>query len=278
MATTTAKHLKSLHVPGDPVVFPNIWDTPSLQTLLTINDSDDKPLKGVATASYAIATSLGIQDPELTFEQNLARIRELAALVKDAGLPLSVDLQDGYGDRIEEVIKAVVEAGAVGANIEDVVLAGEREGQLYGVEEQTARLVAALKAAKDAGCPEFVLNARCDMFYYQSKLGLSEEAVLEEAVRRGKAYLSAGATTIFYWGAQRGLRDNEVKALVKELDGRVAVKLAATKEALSVRELADIGVARISVGPSLSFIAANEGPEGLLGAARSILGGGSLSG
>jgi 2-methylisocitrate lyase-like PEP mutase family enzyme len=104
--------------------------------------------------------------------------------------------------------------------------------------------------------------------------GLSEAEVMKEAVTRGKAYLEAGATTVFYWGGSgRGLRTAWVETLVKELDGRVAVKLAhKTEDALSTQGLAKIGVARISVGPSLFLLAQEAAKQ----AAERILAGGNL--
>ncbi|KXJ90543.1 phosphoenolpyruvate phosphomutase-domain-containing protein [Microdochium bolleyi] len=282
---TTGPYLASLHTPGSPVVFPNVWDKESLQTVLSINDAKGQaPLKAIATASYAIATSLGIKDEELTHAQNLQRIAELAPLVKAANLPLSVDIQDGYGSRIAETVRSVVKAGAVGANIEDVVLADDdddaeagpqhKAGEFYGVEEQADRIRAAIQAAEEAGCPGFVVNARCDAFFAHGKgnTGWSEEELVQNAVARGKAYLAAGATTVFFWGGSgRGMRTAEVEAVVKGLEGRVAVKLGAAG-GLSVRELADIGVARISVGPSLSFLK----PEEVKDVAARILSGGVL--
>lgn len=282
MAHTNGQYLASLHVPGSPVVFPNIWDTASLQTVLSVNDSDQQqerppPLRAIATASYAIAASLGLKDEELTHEQNLQRIAELAPLVRAADLPLSVDIQDGYGARIDDVVASVVRAGAVGANIEDVVLAddaaaGRKAGEFYGVEEQADRIRRAIGAAEAAGCPGFVVNARCDVFFMQATTGWSDAKVVESAVARGKAYLAAGATTVFIWGGSaRGLRTAEVEAVVEGLEGRVAVKLGA-EGGLSVRELAEIGVARISIGPSLSFVK----PEEVRAVAARILSGGAL--
>src|SRR5690606_15866963 len=93
------------------------------------------------------------------------------------------------------------------------------------------------------------------------------EAVMAEAVRRGKAYLEAGATTVFFWGGARGLRTSEVETLVRELGGRVAVKMRAMEGDMSARELAEVGVARISVGPELYRLglkAVRDGTERLL--------------
>ncbi|KAI0538406.1 phosphoenolpyruvate phosphomutase-domain-containing protein [Xylaria digitata] len=265
--TTSATHFALLHVPGNPLVLPNIWDLASLNTVLSLNPSSPgapSPVKAVATASYAIAETLGLADADLSLGANLIRIRQLAPRVRSAGLPFTVDIQDGYGDRLDEVVAAVVGAGAVGANVED--LRGEGEGDvLWSLEEQVGRLKRVLQVAAENGCEHFVLNARCDVLSPASRAAArkdgdadDDEALLREVVRRGKAYLEAGATTVFVWGgATRGVRDHEVRTLVREFGGRLAVKLSDVGNALSVRELADIGVARISVGPSL-FLAGNK--------------------
>lgn len=101
-----------------------------------------------------------------------------------------------------------------------------------------------MRIAAEAGVSGFVINARTDCVL----LG----GTIEEAVRRGKKYLEAGACTVFVWGGKRGLRDEEVQTLVRELDGRVSVIYRKTVEgALSVRQIKDLGVARISMGPGL---------------------------
>lgn len=271
-----AKTLKNLHVPSNPVIFPNIWDLASLNAVLSLNTSTSKPVKAVATASWALAASLGIQDEELTLEQNLDAIRKVAPAAARAGIPLSVDLQDGYGPRIEEVVIQAVKAGAHGANIEDSIpsagLGKGIAGSLYPLDEQVRRLKAALKAAADAGCPDFALNARTDVFALGAAPDLDDETRMREAVRRGKAYLDAGATTVFVWGMKRGLRDAEVETLVRELGGRVAVKLGNGEGALTTADLGKIGVARVSVGPSLFLIAMEAHKK----AALRILQGGDL--
>lgn len=278
MATAdNAATLKALHVPSSPVVFANIWDTASLNALIALNDGDSKPVKAVATASWAIAAARGVKDEDLTLEQNLAAISEIAPVCQRASLPLSVDLQDGYGPLIESAVSAAVKAGAHGANIEDSIPSAGFgrgvSGSLYPVDEQVSRLVSALSSAKEAGCPEFVINARCDVFRLDSSPSLDADTRMEEAVARGKAYLEAGATTVFYWGGGNGLTTAQVQNLVHELGGRVAVKMADGPAALSTAELAKIGVARISVGPSL-FLAAM---AALKKEALAILTGGALS-
>lgn len=272
-----AKQLKALHVPSQPLILPNVWDRASLYTLLSLNESGSAPVKAVATASFAIAAALGVKDEDLSLEQNLDAVRQIAPICNVAGLPLTTDLQDGYGDLIAEVVTTAIEAGACGANIEDSIpSAGFGKGIagcLYDQDEQVRRLKKALKAANDAGCPDFVLNARCDVFKLDKFEGLDDETRMKAAISRGKAYLDAGATTVFYWGGPvRGMRTSEVETLVKELKGRVAVLLWRSPNGHSTAELAKIGVARISIGPTLYLFAMNT----VKATAKRILEGGSL--
>ncbi|EHK20033.1 uncharacterized protein TRIVIDRAFT_216419 [Trichoderma virens Gv29-8] len=256
----SAQTLKALHKPGSPLVLSNIWDASSLNAIVSLNSEGLKPVKALATASWAIAASLGIKDEELTMVQNLEAISRIAPLAEQAGLPLSVDLQDGYGDLITAVVTAAVEYGAAGANLEDSIpSAGFGKGisgSLYKLDNQVARLKRAVDAAKEAGAPDFVINARCDIFRLEAS-DLSLETRLAEAIKRGKAYLEAGATTVFFFGGPNGLTSETVKTLVKELDGKVAVMLSGKPGSLTTAELASLGVARISVGPSLYIAALN---------------------
>lgn len=152
---STAKALKDLHVPGKPLTLTNVWDVASLNTVLSLNASGATHVKAIATASWAIATAIGVKDEDLTFQQNLDGIQKIAQAMKDSGLPLSVDLQDGYGQTGNTVRKAI-ELGAHGANIEDSIpSAGFGQGvkgSLYTIEHQVSSLKEALQAASDSGC------------------------------------------------------------------------------------------------------------------------------
>lgn len=252
-ANTFARILKALHVPSKPVVFANIWDIPSINALTALNTAPGSgPVKAIATASWAIAATEGVKDEELSKEGNLRAISRIAPLAIKAGLPLSVDIQDGYGDDIADTVRQAVKLGAVGANIEDSIpSAGFGKGiagSLYSLEDQIRRLRSAMQAAADEGCPDFVLNARCDAFVLESSPDLSDELRLETAITRGKAFLELGATTVFYWGHSLGR--SQIETLVKELQGRVAIQASAIP-GLAVKDLARLGVARISVGPAM---------------------------
>ncbi|GLB42306.1 putative phosphoenolpyruvate phosphomutase [Lyophyllum shimeji] len=138
-----------------PVVFPNIYDPASTATVLYLNCDAQAPVEAVATASYAIAAGLDDADEDLTLEQNLDAIAKIAPLVRVAGLPLNADLQDGYGDRLVEVIQRAVALGVVPCT---------RNGMLADhVEEQVERIKLAKKTAADPGVKDFVINARTDV-------------------------------------------------------------------------------------------------------------------
>lgn len=276
-ANAAAKALKALHVPSKPTIFSNIWDLSSFNAIASLNTSTSQPVKAVATASWAIAAALGLADEELSLDQNLALVRSVAPAAVKAGLPLSTDLQDGYGDRIEEVVTEAIKAGASGANIEDSIPSAGFDkgfsGSLYAKDDQVRRLKLAFKAAAAAGVPDFVVNARTDVFRLNESPDLDDKTRLEEAIARGQAYLEAGATTIFVWGGPRGLRTHEVESLVKAFDGRLAVLASGKPGGHTTAELAKIGVARISIGPALYLRALNTIKE----TATKMLEGGGLA-
>lgn len=271
MANESAKALKALHVPSKPIIFANIWDVASLNAINSLNTPSSKLVQGVATTSWAIAAVNGQLDEDLTAEQTLESIKRIAPFAAKAGLPLSADLRDGYGSRISEVVTDAVNAGIAGANIEDSIPSPLFDKGLYPIDEQVQRLKTALQAAEAAGTPDFVLNARCDVFCLEDE-SLDDETRLREAIKRGKAYLELGATTVFYWGGPRGgMTKHHLETLVKELDGRVAASFSAYPGIKTTKELADMGVARVSIGPGLFKVAMGA----VRAAAENMLTGGS---
>jgi 2-methylisocitrate lyase-like PEP mutase family enzyme len=230
---------KSLHKPGQPIVVANVHDIPSAKTVVPLPS-----LKAIATASWGIAFTAGLDDDDLDLETNINGIIAIGKIARQHGKPMTCDIQDGYGERLDEVISRIIkEADAVGVNLEDY---SREKGGFYYVEEAAERVKRALKIAKDNGVSDFVVNARCDILVHGGKL--------EEVVERGKKYLDAGATTCFVWAGSRDLTAEEVKTLVKEFDGRLAVlRGSSTRE-----KLAELGVARISVGPTLLRSALDE--------------------
>jgi 2-methylisocitrate lyase-like PEP mutase family enzyme len=235
-----AKTLKALHKPGSPLVLANIWDAITAQAVASLPQT-----KALATASYAIALAAGVEDPKLTLDVNLHAIEGIARIAEQHNKPLTADFQDGYGDALEEGVKSLAKLGVVGCNLED--FDRERDG-LYTVDEAVSRIKLVLQTAASLGVPDFVVNARTDALV----TGLS----IDEAIARGKAYLDAGATSAFIWGGREratpGMRTEEVVQAAKELGWRLNVSLVRIRPGgLSVRELGEIGVCRISVGPQL---------------------------
>jgi 2-methylisocitrate lyase-like PEP mutase family enzyme len=248
--------LKSLHKPGDPIVLTNIYDETSTNTVIALNESSPHLVKALATTSYGIANTFSVPDADLTLNQNLVGIQKIAPLARTAGLPLTVDLQDGYGEFLEQSVHRIIYAGAVGANIEDSYPErgfGDGMNCLRSVEESAERIKLAIKYAADIGLPDFVVNARTDVLRLKpNPEGWNREMMVQEAAKRGKAFLEAGATCVFVWGGAAGeVSKEEVQLLVKKFEGRLAVKLADGKDGLSVKELTELGVCRISIGAGL---------------------------
>ena len=227
--------LKTLHISGDPLRLANVWDGASAVAI-----ANHPSTKAIATASYAIAATQGLDDGDVTLEQNLAGVKNVMAGLRKAGkageLPLTADLEDGYGDPAETVRRAI-ELGVVGCNIEDV---DNSKKELRTVDDAVGRIRAAAHAAREAGVPDFVINARTDVLGYGGDIS----AVIE----RGQKYLEAGATTVFVWGAMKwDIKPDEVAEMVKAFDGKLAVQPGS----IGVEKLTELGVSRISVGPML---------------------------
>ncbi|MEP6598042.1 MAG: isocitrate lyase/phosphoenolpyruvate mutase family protein [Actinomycetota bacterium] len=225
-AVDRARLLRSLHRPGDPLVLVNVWDVAGARTV-----ASQPGTRAIATASWSIAASLGVPDGEvLSLTDLLAVVARIATAVE---LPVSADLELGYGATpadVRETIAAAIGAGAVGCNLEDSL----PDGSLRPLEDQLARLRAAREAADDASLP-LVINARTD--------ALVAGGDLDEAISRGRAYRAAGADCVFILGVDELVG---VEALVDALE---VVSVLAGPGRPSVTELASAGVARISIGP-----------------------------
>lgn len=232
--------LKSLHNPGKPLVLTNVYDVLSARAVAALPNS-----KALATASYAIARAANVEDDDMTLETNLTAVRGIVAVAKEFNKPLTVDIQDAYGKRLEEAIGALVDLGVAGVNLEDC----DKDTQkMYSKAEAVSRIKRALSTARQHGMPDFVVNARCDT--------LVQGGELTEVLERGKAYLDAGATTVFVWGgSKRGVSKSEVAEMVEAFEGRLNVSMKLSPDGLKVKALSELGVARISIGPALQFIA-----------------------
>ncbi|MFG2791659.1 isocitrate lyase/phosphoenolpyruvate mutase family protein [Streptomyces sp. NPDC048419] len=224
---------RSLHVPGTPLVLPNAWDITSARIV------EDAGAAAVATTSAGLAWALGAADGDrLERAVALGAVARIAAAVE---VPVSADIESGYARDaagVASTIRAVIEAGAVGVNIEDA-LYEEGTGPLRPVAEQAERIAAAREAADAAGVPLFV-NVRIDTF-------LRSAGGVDETLERAAAFLAAGADGIFVPGA---VDPGAVKLLVDGIEGPLNVM--AGPGAPPVAELAALGVARVSVGSGIA--------------------------
>ncbi|TYB36167.1 isocitrate lyase/phosphoenolpyruvate mutase family protein [Micromonospora sp. AP08] len=223
-----AAALRALHRPGDPLILPNAWDPGSARAVVAAG------FPAVATSSAAVAEALGHADGEATpAAEMFAAVGRIAAAVP---LPVTADLERGYGLRPAELVERLLEAGAVGCNIED---SDPRSARLYDVEEQ-ADLLAGIRAAARAAGVDLVLNARVDVHLRAYR---PVEERLAEAVRRAHRYRAAGADGIY----PILLADPaQIREFVTEVDAPVNV--LARPGAPAPAELAALGVARISYG------------------------------
>ncbi|KAJ7585087.1 phosphoenolpyruvate phosphomutase-domain-containing protein [Mycena floridula] len=233
--------LAALHSPGNPLILANVHDCVSAEIVASLTPQ----VKALATGSYAIAAVNGFRDDEMSLEDNIEGCRKISKVAESKALPLTVDLRDGYGTRLVEAITMAISIGATGANIEDsFVDPGTQKSVLYPIDEMVLRLEQVRAVATAHGIPDFVVNARTDAIYIH---GLEDG--VQEALKRGQAYLATGVpSTIFIFdGPVFHLTKSHILDFVGAFDGRVA--LLAKPGLFPVKELTEMGVARISVGP-----------------------------
>lgn len=228
MSTTADRASELLRLHRDPALLKvvNVWDPISTSAVVGAQGT-----VALATASHSIAATLGYEDGEqIPVDEMLDMIRRILAVTD---LPVSADLEGGYGDAPETVRRAI-ELGVVGANIED---------QLKPLDEAASQVEAIMRAARDAGVPDFVLNARTDAFPVGGDR--ARDVVIADALERGRAYLDAGAPVVFVPGP---LTSDEVRTLVDAF-GKQRLTTIALPGTPSFDELQELGVARVSFGP-----------------------------
>jgi 2-methylisocitrate lyase-like PEP mutase family enzyme len=229
-----ARRLRELHRPGEPVVLPNAWDPPSARRLAATGAA------ALATTSVGVAEALGYEDGEVTpAEEMLAAVGRIAAAVE---VPVTADLEAGYGLSPDELVAGLLEAGAVGLNQEDT---DHTTGRLSDPDAHAERLAAIKDAGRRAGV-DVVLNARVDSFL-RAAPGADPEAVVDDAAARGRRYAEAGADCV-YPIAARGRA--AIRRLVEEAGA--PVNIVAMPGGLGRSELAALGVARVSFGGGLA--------------------------
>ena len=226
-----ANLLRSLHVPGSPLVLPNAWDVGSARAVV------EAGFPVVATASNAIAAALGYEDGEGAPSEEMMLVARRIATCVD--VPVSVDAEAGYGMAPEDLVELLTGIGVVGCNIEDT---DHANGGLIDADVR-ATYIAQMRAAADRIGVPLVINARIDSFFFTSPL--AEDQKRADAITRAQAYWSAGADCVFLPGAG----PDDLRAIVTEVGAPVNAGLALKGGSLD--ELREIGVARVSVGPQL---------------------------
>jgi 2-methylisocitrate lyase-like PEP mutase family enzyme len=227
-----ASALLKLHEGPKILVLPNAWDVASAKVIAAAG------AKAIASSSAGVATALGYADGQhIPRSEMLDMVRRIA---RGVSLPVTADLESGYGDTPDaaaQTARAALEAGAVGMNLEDSK--GSVEGELMPIDLQAARIRAARAAAESAGI-HLVINGRTDAFAARA---LATDARVEEAIRRGNAYLEAGADCAF---VPFVTKPEIIARLVREIRG--PVNILGVPASPPIPELEKMGVRRVSAG------------------------------
>lgn len=239
----------SLHVPGDPVILVNIWDAGSAKIVV------EAGAKALATGSASVAGAHGYADAEsLPFDLALANA---ARVVRAVELPVTIDFEGGYAvepGAVAANFERLAQTGAVGCNFEDQVVGGE------GIHP-TAVQAGRINAARAAAGPGFFINARTDIFLKAAR-DAHDEAMVDAALERARAYAQAGASGFFV----PGLVDLTLFARLCAASP-LPVNFMAYPGAPPPAEIAAAGAARISHGPfpwKLAMKALKEAAEAAL--------------
>lgn len=226
-----AAQFRALHRRGAPLVLFNVWDVGSATAVAAGG------AQALATGSWSVAKANGFEDgeriPRALVVDNLRRIVEATAL------PVTIDLESGYGDTpdaVGETIRLALDAGAIGCNLED---SDPATGALRDPAVQAARL----GAARQAAGPGFFINARTDVFFQGPEAG-PHSALVEDVLARARAYAAAGADGLFV----PGLADLALIARLADASP-LPLNIMVGPATPPLRVLAEHGVARVSHGP-----------------------------
>jgi len=237
-----AAALLALHQPGNPVVLPTVWDAWSARLAI------DAGFAALTVGSHPVADSIGRADNEgMTFDELLTRVVQITDAV-DA--PVSVDIESGYGESPSRLIDGLLDAGAVGLNIEDTV---HSEGGRLRSSAEHAELVGALRAAADASGVHVVLNARTDLFFRED--GDQADRV-DRAIARLTEAANAGADVLYPVGIHA---PDTMRRLTSELP--LPVNAIALPDQSDPASYGPLGVGRISFGPFLQRALADSAKE-----------------
>lgn len=235
MTTQQSKveQFRKLHVSGDPLVLYNIWDPGSAKAAAQAG------AEAIATSSWAVAEANGFSDGENT--PIGVAIENLRRIIATTELPVTVDLESGYGatpQAVAETIALAINAGAIGCNLEDSF---PTNGTLREIADQAARIHGA-RGAGDASHLAFFINARTDVFI-NTPPDRHNVAMVGEALKRAEAYKKAGADGLFV----PGLADLTLIAKLTDASP-LPINVLVGGSSPSISSLAKIGVARVSYG------------------------------
>ncbi|WP_017935982.1 isocitrate lyase/PEP mutase family protein [Nocardioides sp. Iso805N] len=232
-----ATELLRLHHTGETLVLPTVWDAWSARTVVAAG------FPALSIGSHPLAESRGQQDNEgMTLDDALDGIRRITAAVD---VPVTADVESGYDTPAAELVERVLEAGAVGINVEDTV---HSQGRLRDVQEH-ADYIGAIRSAADAAGVDLVINARTDAFL--GRVATFEDP-LAEAVRRLQACEAAGARCVYPVGVPDAAT---LRSLLDQLSGPLNVTAHPINGAPSgsFKDLKAAGVQRITFGPLLQM-------------------------
>jgi 2-methylisocitrate lyase-like PEP mutase family enzyme len=253
-ANKKADDFRAFHVPGRPFVLFNIWDPGTAKAVAASG------ARAIATGSWSVAAANGFSDGE-NVPLDLA-IDNLARIVRATALPVTIDIESGYGktaNAVGRTIARTIDAGAIGCNLEDSF---PENGKLRDIAEQVERIRQARRAADAAGLRYFI-NARTDVFFQEPAEG-TDEAMLATAIERARAYAAAGADGLF----APGLADQAMMARLAQASP-LPVNIMVDDRTPGLDVLADAGVARVSHGPR-PYVATMKALEELARAATLI--------
>ncbi|KUI37399.1 phosphonomutase [Mycobacterium sp. IS-1496] len=237
-----ADALLALHQPGDPVVLPTVWDAWSANLAVGAG------FAALTVGSHPVADSVGRADNEgMTFDELLTRVAQITDAVD---VPVSVDIESGYGEAPARLIEGLLGVGAVGLNIEDTV---HSEGGRLRSSGEHAELVGALRAAADESGVHVVVNARTDLFLRKDG---DEADRVDRAIARLTEAAEAGADVLYPVG--RHDPDTQ-RRLTSELP--LPVNAIGLPDQDDPASFGPLGVARISFGPFLQAALATRANE-----------------
>ncbi len=229
----TYNYIKKLHDKNNPLVLKNVWDEESCKLV-------KHEQQVIATSSFAIADRLGFQDGEkIPFKVMLSELKKICDCTE---IPISVDIEQGYAETLEELsknINSLIQIGVSAINIEDL---SKDRNSLLSIEEFIKKIVTIKQVGND-----IFINARSDIFFGGCE-NMSNSDRIKEAIKRGNEYYKAGADSFFLPGLKN---PNSIKAITSKISIPLNIMLDGFEKP---SDYTDLGISRFSYGPSLYLI------------------------